>query len=36
MTGSCGAVVIGLIKEGKLKIVAAYYNLGSGRVALLT
>src|SRR5258708_15268153 len=28
-------VLAGLIKEGKLKIAAAYYDLGSGKVSLL-
>jgi carbonic anhydrase len=29
-------VIAGLAKEGKLKVVAAYYDLASGKVSLLT
>ena len=28
-------LLVGLVKEGKLKVVAGYYDLGSGRVSLL-
>jgi carbonic anhydrase len=29
-------VISGLVKEGKLKVVAAYYDVGSGNVTLLS
>lgn len=36
LLGKSSTVVKGLVKEGKLKLAAAYYDLGSGRVMLLS
>jgi carbonic anhydrase len=35
LLGDASPVLAGLIKQGRLKIVAGYYNLGSGKVELL-
>jgi carbonic anhydrase len=35
LLASASTVLVGLIKEGKLKIAASYYDLGSGKVSLL-
>lgn len=35
LLGSASPVLAGLIKQGRLKIVAGYYQLGSGKVELL-
>ncbi|HET6306459.1 MAG TPA: carbonic anhydrase, partial [Rhodopila sp.] len=35
LLGTTSPVLAGLIKQGRLKIVPGYYNLGDGSVALL-